>query len=441
MKSHKNTIKIAAAGDVLITRRIPKENSGINPIYNFMKRADVRVANLETTVTDGSCFPSAFSGGTWLTTEKGCLSDLKKYGFDLLALSNNHAMDYSYRGLAMTEACLEQEGFLHNGSGKNLYEASRAAMFETPNGRVGVIDICSTFENAARAGIQTERQPGRPGINALRFHEVYRVSKYHAALLQETAKAIGINSLHEKHREQGFFPSLPENVMEFGPVKLEIVPEGEKEGRFSYPEKTDVDRTIAGIKEALFSCEAVIVMVHSHEIKNCEECEADYFLEEFAHRCIDAGASAVIGSGTHQIKGIEFYQDCPIFYCLGNFIFENEYVRLLPADYMEKYKLPVHESAALGIQTRTAGAKKSLYTIPEVYQSLIPYFEIQNGKCVHLELLPVELGFEKKRHEKNLPYPASEEQAVSMLAYLNHACRPYHVTWNYQDGVFIRKES
>ena len=43
----------------------------------------------------------------------------------------------------------------------------------------------------------------------------------------------------------------------------------------------------------------------------------------------------VVGSGTHQMKGIEFYKDCPIFYCLGNFIFENEFVRDLPADYME----------------------------------------------------------------------------------------------------------
>ena len=30
--------------------------------------------------------------------------------------------------------------------------------------------------------------------------------------------------------------------------------------------------------------------------------EADYFLEKFAHACIDAGASAVIGGGTHQLK-------------------------------------------------------------------------------------------------------------------------------------------
>ena len=48
-------------------------------------------------------------------------------------------------------------------------------------------------------------------------------------------------------------------------------------------------------------------MIHSHEIKADQEYEADYFMEEFAHACIDAGACAVVGRGTHQMKGIEFY--------------------------------------------------------------------------------------------------------------------------------------
>ena len=115
----------------------------------------------------------------------------------------------------------------------------------------------------------------------------------------------------------------------------------EQEGRWSYSDKRDVERTLNGIKEALYTCEAVVIMRHSHEITADQEYEADYFMEELAHVCIDAGACAVVGSGTHQMKGIEFYKDCPIFYCLGNFIFENEFVRDLPADYMEKYGLPV----------------------------------------------------------------------------------------------------
>jgi poly-gamma-glutamate synthesis protein (capsule biosynthesis protein) len=40
----------------------------------------------------------------------------------------------------------------------------------------------------------------------------------------------------------------------------------------------------------------------------------DYYVEEFAHRCIDAGADAVFGTGNHLLKGIEIYKGKPIFY-------------------------------------------------------------------------------------------------------------------------------
>jgi poly-gamma-glutamate synthesis protein (capsule biosynthesis protein) len=41
-----------------------------------------------------------------------------------------------------------------------------------------------------------------------------------------------------------------------------------------------------------------------------------------AHRLIDAGADAVIGSHPHVTQTIEFYRDKPIVYSLGNFLFD-----------------------------------------------------------------------------------------------------------------------
>ena len=38
---------------------------------------------------------------------------------------------------------------------------------------------------------------------------------------------------------------------------------------------------------------------------------------------IDAGAEVVIGHHTHTFSGYEIYHDCPIFYSLGNFIFDS----------------------------------------------------------------------------------------------------------------------
>ncbi len=43
---------------------------------------------------------------------------------------------------------------------------------------------------------------------------------------------------------------------------------------------------------------------------------------ELAHKFIDAGASAVIGSHPHRLQGIEFYGGAVIAYSLGNLIFD-----------------------------------------------------------------------------------------------------------------------
>ena len=46
------------------------------------------------------------------------------------------------------------------------------------------------------------------------------------------------------------------------------------------------------------------------------------FQERLAYRLIDAGADAIIGHHPHVIQDIELYKGAPIFYSLGNFIFD-----------------------------------------------------------------------------------------------------------------------
>lgn len=41
-----------------------------------------------------------------------------------------------------------------------------------------------------------------------------------------------------------------------------------------------------------------------------------------AHQLVDAGADAVIGSHPHVVQGNELYTDKPIYYSLGNFVFD-----------------------------------------------------------------------------------------------------------------------
>lgn len=46
------------------------------------------------------------------------------------------------------------------------------------------------------------------------------------------------------------------------------------------------------------------------------------YITRLAHRFVDAGAAAVIGSHPHVVEQSEWYKGAPIYYSLGNFIFD-----------------------------------------------------------------------------------------------------------------------
>nr|MBA2246611.1 CapA family protein [Chloroflexia bacterium] len=43
---------------------------------------------------------------------------------------------------------------------------------------------------------------------------------------------------------------------------------------------------------------------------------------QVSHACIDAGATMVLSSHPHTIQGMEIYKDKPIFYSIGNFVYD-----------------------------------------------------------------------------------------------------------------------
>lgn len=67
---------------------------------------------------------------------------------------------------------------------------------------------------------------------------------------------------------------------------------------------------------------ADIIIVYPHWGTEYLTTNPDRKQKELAHQFIDAGADLVIGSHPHVIEPIEIYNDKPIFYSLGNFIFD-----------------------------------------------------------------------------------------------------------------------
>lgn len=86
----------AAAGDIFINRRLPERAyAGFEKLSALIGSAEVRFANLETTIHNREGYPFPFSGGTWAMSAPEVLEDVKKYGFNIYNAANNHAIFYT----------------------------------------------------------------------------------------------------------------------------------------------------------------------------------------------------------------------------------------------------------------------------------------------------------------------------------------------------------
>jgi poly-gamma-glutamate synthesis protein (capsule biosynthesis protein) len=139
-------------------------------------------------------------------------------------------------------------------------------------------------------------------------------------------------------------------------------------------------------------------------------------LEDFARTCIDCGAHAVIGHGPHVLRGIEIYKNRPIFYSLGDFVLQNENITKAPADYFEFYGLPADATMHDLYKTRSADFTRGLQTKREAFETVIPYWEMENGEVTKLTLLAAELGFGLPRSRSGWPAPAKDASILERLA-------------------------
>lgn len=129
----------------------------------------------------------------------------------------------------------------------------------------------------------------------------------------------------------------------------------------------DPARLVAAIEAARSQCDYLTVMVHWG-------IERDAYPQEYqtqlARQYIDAGADLIIGAHPHVLQGIDYYQDKPVCYSLGNFIFNQEIPRTAIVKVtVEKDKEPTIQFLAAS----ASGAYTSLSSSEEkasIYQYL-----------------------------------------------------------------------
>lgn len=413
----KPIIRIAATGDSYVTRRLPEQKSeSFHQISSVIQQAEVRFTNLEVTTHHCEGYPSALSGGQWAMASPDVLGDLREYGFNLVAWATNHTLDYLYGGLEATEKYLNQYNFVHAGAGMNLATASEPRYLETAAGRVALIAVTSTYHEFQRAGDQRPDMIGRPGIHPLRYSTTHLVTKERLDVLRNIADAVKVNARLKQRIKNGFEVPQDQREFSFGTYQFR---ESDEEGVITEPHPGDMQRILRRIHEAKRQADYVLVSFHSHDMRGDVWEEPADFLETFSRSCIDEGAHAVIGHGPHILRGIEIYKNRPIFYSLGNFIFQNETLTHLPSDSYELYNLSHDDTVADSLDTKSMKGTRGYITIPEVWETVIPLWTMEAGELKELKLYPVELGFGQPRSQIGTPVLSDHDTVLHKLQKLS----------------------
>lgn len=137
---------------------------GLAEVIAEVQRGDVAMTDLETAIRTSASGPPTREGQFLHAAGMDELRCLRRFGFDMLALANNHAWDFGSSGVLATRQAARDAGFFTAGSGGNLAEASQATRFEAAGQPVALISMAvGKIRDGAAA------TPARPGINELRL--------------------------------------------------------------------------------------------------------------------------------------------------------------------------------------------------------------------------------------------------------------------------------
>ena len=274
-----SAITITLAGQSMIRSDMRATAPAEVPIIQGLLKGDVRFTNLESAVAEKG---ETVQQGRGFLTPPEALDALTAFGFNLLSLSSNHAFDLKVTGIQNTIREADSRKIVHAGTGNNVAEAVAPGYLHTPKGTVALIASASGL--IAPGGSATA---DRPGVNELR-----------------------VEAGDKENEATDDLPGAPRNS----------------------PNPDDSQRILRSIRDARQHADLVIVYEHNHVFGNHsfstifsegmpERLAPNEWLVKWTHAEVDAGADIVVMHGAPLLHGVEIYHGRPIFYDLGNFIY------------------------------------------------------------------------------------------------------------------------
>jgi len=367
-------ISLFLAGDSIITRPWSHvRDCSFLRLIEAVRSADVSLTNLETVIHEFNGYAQAHCGGMYTTSPPRIAAELKWAGFDMVAHANNHSFDYGSTGVLETIDHVESAGLVLAGSGRDLQNA-RAPRYVNRNGRVvALVAMASDFIPYGKASHTRPDVAGRPGLNTL--------------AVSGRKPAIMVTERMRKYLQPLAWIGLRlRSGRRFG-VKSGF-----------QLDAADLDGNLTAISEAASKADIVVASVHVHR--------QGPWLRKFAHQAIERGASLVFIHGPHEIRGIEQFNGRPIFYSLGDFVLETEYISRFPAEAYERSGLP--PDAMLDDSTRAKLASPVLRQ-RAAFQAFAALIRFAGTRVARIELIPVDLQFDDIGEGRGRPRLASPD--------------------------------
>jgi poly-gamma-glutamate capsule biosynthesis protein CapA/YwtB (metallophosphatase superfamily) len=273
------SITIVLTGQSMVRSDLRATNPAALEAMKGLLTGDVVLTNLEAAVAEPG---ETIQEGRGFLTPPEALDALTAMGFNLLALSGNHAFDLKETGIRNTLRETDRRHIAHAGTGDTIAEASAPTYLQTPKGTIALVASASgLIASGARATAE------RPGVNELR--------------------------VLAGDRDNEATSDLPGAVS-------------------NTPNPEDSRRILQSIREARQRADLVVVYQHNHVFANRsfstiftegmpERLAPNPWLVKWTHDEIDAGADLVVMHGAPLLHGVEIYRGRPIFYDLGNFIY------------------------------------------------------------------------------------------------------------------------
>ena len=432
-------LKLLCVGDAFIARPIGVYGGrpDVAPLFTRIKDADVSFINLEIAIHSFEGYPigegkyDAFG-----QADPKVADDLKEIGFDACSTANNHAMDYSEGGLRATLGNLDRVGLAHSGSGLNLALAREPAFVDTPSGVVSFVSACTW--DLGIASHARKDVAGRPGINPFHLDTVYHLKPEQWEQFKRIV--VDVDHVADIFVNEPTFIRFPDRKTKFM--------KGAETRREYVPRKADIDGNLRAVKDACQLSDWVFFSMHDHfqgvhPPKGYRKLDLPpEEVKEFAHKVIDAGAHGYLGHGPHVMRGIEIYKGKPIFYSLGNFVFQSTLIRRQPGDLFDLWGLTGEQSTVELYEKREA-PPAVFFEDPSYWESFVAEIDYADGTLKEIRCIPIVLDYDPKkplaeqRTTAGVPRLAKGKQAKKIIDDLARLSKLYGTELEFKDGMGV----